>query len=249
MLFNLVNLPYWIFIAIGIALLLMIILAGGEEDDIDVDADVDVDVDVEGGLLELNGSDDFDGDTDVGVEGEQSFRPIQILSWLGIGRAPLMLLLAIDFSIWGLSGWTFNLLLGSFTGKMPVRLFGLGGVVMFTSLVIALWVGSLASIPLSKIFASFGEDVSGDRFIGCIGTVCSKNVPYLTDGRLGQANVSDLANNSVTVSVSLPQWATVVPHHGQEILIIERQEYSYIVIAKDSSDEDKWLSNTKLLKD
>jgi hypothetical protein len=249
MLFHIANLPYWIFIAIGVVLFLMVIVSGGEDEDIDADVSVDFDVEANSGILELSSDADFDGDTDIDADENVGFSGVQFLTWLGLGKSPLILLLAIDFSTWGLSGWTFNLIIGSLTGKIPVRLGGMGGIVMFSSLIIALWVGSLVSRPLGKIFAAFGEDVSSERFIGCVGTVSSKNVPYLVDGRVGQADVSDLAHNSVTITVSLPPWATVVPHHGQKILIIDQQQHSYIVIAKDSSDEDKWLSNTSLTHD
>ena len=160
-----------------------------------------------------------------------------------------MILLGIDFSAWGVAGWTLNTILGSLTGTIPYRFFGLGGLVFLVSLFIGLWVGKLLSYPIGQIFSSFGEDVKSERLIGCVGTVTSKTIPYSIEGKIGQADVYDTAGNLVTISISLPHWADVIPHNGQEILIIDRQEYSYVGISKDSSDEDKWINQTNLAKE
>lgn len=210
------NLPYWILLGIGVFLFIVVIFSGGGDDDLDVDADGDIDTDIEG-----------------------EFIPIEILGWLGIGKAPLILLLGIDFSTWGITGWMLNVGIGNMFGTIP-RGF-LAGVIMLTSFWSSLVVGKVLSYPLGKIFSDFGEDVSSDRLIGCVGKVVSKNLPYLTSGKIGQADVIDAAGNIVTISVSLPQWAQVIPHQRQEILIIEQHPDCYLAIAKDSSDEDKWL--------
>jgi len=94
------------------------------------------------------------------------------------------------------------------------------------------------------LFKTFSQDVSAERVIGCVGTVTSQKSPYLIHGKIGQAHVYDSTGNLLTLSVSLPDWATVIPHHNQEILIIDQSPhgYGYLPIAKDSSDEDKWLN-------
>ncbi len=238
MLFHSANLIYWVFLGIGIIFFLLIIVSGGGEDGGDIDVDVDGDVDFDSNILELDADVETDGGGETNQEGGS---PWQILSWFGVGKAPLVMLLAIDFSTWGMVGLILNTILGNLTGNIPDRFLGLGGLVLIISLGISLVTGSLLSIPIGKIFTAFSEDVSSERFIGCIGTTSSKTIPYLIEGKIGQADVYDTAGNLVTISVSLPHWATVIPHHGQRILIIERHEQSYIAISKDSSDEDKWL--------
>ncbi len=249
MLFALANLPYWIFLAIGVGLYLLVIFSGGGEEDVDVELDadleLDLDVNVDGGLPQLHAETDIETDLDS----DSGLNPLQFLSWIGFGKAPLMLLLAFDFSIWGATGWIINVIVGSITGQMPVRLFGLAGLVMLSSLIISLFLGSLISRPLGKIFASFGEDVRSDRVIGCVGTVTSKSLPYLIDGKIGQVDVYDLAGNLITVSTCLPQWANVIPRRGDRVLIIEQGNHSFLAIAKDSSDEDKWLNDSDSLRD
>jgi hypothetical protein len=227
MLFDSANLAYWIFLGIGILLFLSVILSGAEEDqEIDVNVDADVDADI-------------DADAEVDADGDITF--FTFLSWFGIGKAPLMLLLAIDFSTWGLSGWILNVFVGEFSGEIPTGI--LGAFILVGSFVFSLWMGKLLSIPIGKIFAGFGENIEGDRLVGCIGTVTSKTLPYLLEGRIGQVDVLDSERNLVTIEVSLPQWAKVIPHRGEEVLIIEQQKHCYLAIAKDSSDQDKWLNS------
>ena len=199
------------------------------DDDIELDADADVDVDV-------------DADADVDVDGEGEFNSLDLLGWLGFGKAPLILLLAIDFSLWGLSGWILNIIIGGLTGSVPSNFFGLGGLILLISLSFSLFTGSLIARPLGKIFASFGEDTSSDRLIGCVGNVASKQVPYEGKNIIAQADILDPANNLVTVAVCLPSWAKEIPLNGQEVLVIEQTEQYYLVIKNQGIDKEKWLS-------
>ncbi|MBC6418732.1 MAG: DUF1449 family protein [Prochloron sp. SP5CPC1] len=221
MLFHPANIAYWIFLAIGVLLFLLVILSGGGDENLELEGDVDADIDTDGNFL-----------------------PLEILGWLGIGKAPLILLLAIDFSTWGVVGWLLNVVMGNLTGTIPQRFMGLGGVVFLSSLGLSLFLGSTISRPLGKIFADFGEDTSSDRLLGCVGVVTSKEVPYLIEGKIGQADVLDNSRNLVTITICLPQWAKVVPQRGEQVLIIDRTQNGYLVIAKDSTDEELWLDNS-----
>lgn len=221
MLFNSANLTYWIFLGIGIILFLFVIFSGGGEDQ-DIDPDVECDTD---------------------VDADAEFAPLMVLSWLGVGKTPILVLLAIDLSSWGLIGWILNVAFGNITGKIPTGLWA--GIIFIASFVISVWFGRLLSQPIGKLFADFGENASGDRLIGYTGTVTSKKLPYLREGRIGQVDVLDRSYNLVTIEVALPEWAKVIPHRGQKVLIIDQQKHSYLVISKDSSDEDKWLNSLK----
>ncbi len=246
MLLHPANLLYWVLIGVGVAFFLLIIISGGGDEGGDFDSDIDINVDSNGFSLDA----DVEADMGADISGDgDDVNPFQLLTWFGLGKAPLMILLGIDFSAWGVAGWTLNTILGSLTGTIPSQFLGLGGLVFFVSLFIGLWTGKLLSYPIGQIFSSFGEDVKSERLIGCVGTVTSKTIPYLIEGKIGQADVYDTAGNLVTISVSLPHWADVIPHHGQQILIIDHQEHSYIGISKDTSDEDKWINQTNFPKD
>ena len=242
MLFDPANLAYWIFLGMGIVLFLFVIVSGGGEDQ-DIDADADFDVDMDADLdadIDTDADLDTDADADADADADSNLSPLVILSWLGLGKTPILILLAIDLSTWGLIGWILNVSLGNLTGNIPTGV--LGGIIFMASFMMSIWLGRLISRPIGKIFAGFGEDASGDRLIGCVGVVISKKLPYLIDGRIGQVDVLDQARNLVTIEVALPEWAKVIPHRGEQVLIIDRQKHSYIVIRKDSSDEDKWLN-------
>ncbi len=248
MLFHSANLPYWLILFVGLACFSLVILSGDGDDDLDLTPGLEGGTDFELDATELDLDLDFD---DIGDEGELTTKgttsmPLQVLAFLGVGKVPLMILLGIDFSLWGTFGWLLNVVIGSLTGTLPSRFFGWAGVILLGSLAVSLWLGRLCSFPISQLFKTFSQDVTSERVIGAVGTVTSKKLPYLIDGRIGQAHVSDSAGNLLTVSVSLPDWATVIPHHNQQILIIDQSPkgYGYLAIAKESTDEDKWLTQS-----
>ncbi|MGJ5629045.1 DUF1449 domain-containing protein [Nostoc sp. CALU 1950] len=221
MLFSPANLPYWIFLGIGVLLFLFMIISGEGGQDIDADVDVDADLDA-------------DSNSELGFG--------QFLGWVGIGKAPLILLLATDLSLWGLLGWMLNVWI---SGNSNSNITGfIGSIILFGSLIISLLMGGLIARPIGKIFAEFSEDASSDRLIGCIGIVTSAYIPMENLGRIGQIDVLDTKRNLLTVSAVLPDWATIAPQRGEKVLIIEHKVQIYVVIAKDSPDEEHWLTNS-----
>lgn len=212
MLFNPANMPYWILLGMGILLFLFVIISGGGDDDIDLDSDIEFD---------LSGF---------------------ALSWMGIGKAPLILLLATDLSLWGLFGWMLNVWLGEIIDRVPSDIFSF--IVLILSLILSLFTGGLIARPIGKMFAEFGEDTSSDRLIGRHGTVSSATIPVEKRGRIGQVDIIDKSGNLVTINATIPEWATVIPRHGEKVIAIERQQDVYLAIAKDSPDVDRWLRVT-----
>ena len=240
MLFSLANLPYWIFLVAGVLLFLFVILSGGGDDDMDADGDLDFDAD---GDADIDVDADVQVDTPLGIDGDgDGFSPMEVLAWVGVGRTPLLLLLAIDLTLWGFVGWIFNVAIGEALESPPAGLISIG--IFSGSLAFSVIVGSLLSHPIGRIFASFGEDASGDRLVGCWGTVTSAFVPLEDSGKIGQADGKDAAHNLVTISAKLPTWATISLRHGAPILVIDHQRNYYLVIARNSPDQDRWMSNT-----
>ncbi|MDY6937808.1 MAG: DUF1449 family protein [Cyanobacteriota bacterium] len=218
MLFDLANLPYWICLGTGLLLFLLVIVGGS--DDFDADTDVDGDIDI-------------DGDGDV--------NPLAFLGWFGFGRVPLLLLLAIDFCLVGLSGWMLNVLVGELLGFIPGQLFGVNGLISIVAVAFSLVVGGAVTGPISALFATFGEDTRSDRLVGFTGTVTSSCVPKT---QIGQVDVFDADRNRVTVSATLPEWAMAIPQRGDEVVVIDRVDRTYIVIIRESPDFDRWMSVT-----
>ncbi|MDX2214046.1 MAG: DUF1449 family protein [Oculatellaceae cyanobacterium bins.114] len=221
----------------GVSLFLFVILAGGGDDNADLEADIDADLDADLTLDADGNPFDLDTDADGG-----DFNLSQLVAWLGIGRAPLVLLLATDLSLWGVLGWMINVFVGGILGNLLGGFVGI--VILLISLVGSLVLGGQIAKPIGKVFASFGEDVGGDRLIGCVGTVSTAQVPVTGQNRIGQVDVLDPARNRVTVNAVLPDWATITPQRGERVLVIERLDSAYLVIVKDSPDQDQWFHHT-----
>ncbi|MEO1131968.1 MAG: DUF1449 domain-containing protein, partial [Cyanobacteria bacterium J06639_1] len=220
---------YWILLVVGVALLLLAAGVGGGDDDLDIDADIDLDADI--------GADGLDAD----AEASGGFSSLAVLSWLGVGKTPLLLLLAIDLCAWGLLGWSFNTVLSAIWGTMPR--FPFDWMVLGLSFAIAISLGSTISRPIGKLFGTFGEDTSSDRLVGRSGTVVSNTIPVADSGRIGQVDVLDAANNLVTVSAVLPGWANDTPKRGDRAILIDRHERGYFVVSETGGDRDRWLSS------
>lgn len=216
MLFDSANIPYWVFLGMGVLLFLFVIVSGGGDDDVDIDTDIDTDVD-----FDLNGL---------------------FLGWIGIGKAPLILLLATDLSLWGLFGWMLNVWLGGILNQVPSG--GWNFIVLILSMFLSLFTGGLIARPVGKIFAEFGEDTSSDRLIGRNGTVSSATIPIEKQGRIGQVDVIDKSGNLVTINANVPEWGTVIPRHGEAVIVIDRQQDVYLAIASNSPDKNHWLRIT-----
>ncbi len=174
---------------------------------------------------------------ELDFETDGEFLPIEILGWFGLGKIPLLLLLATDLSLWGFLGWVLNVAL-----NLPGQ--PLATIVFFGSGAIAFVLGGFLTRPLGKIFiASFGEDASSDRLVGCIGTVSSSLIPKADSRKIGQVDAVDPARNLVTINAVVPNFATVIPQRGEEVLIIDYDSPIYIVVANDSIDRDRWLND------
>jgi len=214
MLLDITNLPYWMLLASGVLLFLFVIFSGSN-DDADLDAEADADFDLNIGGFSLSSA----------------------LGWLGIGKAPIGLLLAIDFSLWGLFGWMLNVILGA-PSNLPSE------AIMLVSGISAIAAGRLLARPIGRIFASFGEDASGGRLVGCIGTVSTARLPLSSEGKVGQIDVLDPARNLITVNAVLPSWAATIPQRGDKVLVIERDSQAYVVVVQDSPDQEHWFARS-----
>ena len=251
---------------------LVIVAGGGDDDvdadvdadfdaDFDVDVDADLDIDIDAGLDADVGFDgvtpgaDFDAVSSVNVDSEpvgigadadsdtgNGIAVSDILGWLGVGKAPIILLLALDLCLWGVLGWMTNVIVGGLLGRMLSNLLGLP--ILLGTMAIALTLGGQIARPIGKVFASFGESASADRLVGCVGTVSSARLHKVSAGKIAQVDVVDPAKNLVTINAVLPLWVKLQPKLGEKVLVIERSDkaYLYFVVAKDSADEEQWFS-------
>src|SRR5262245_40389472 len=116
------NLPYTGLVIVAVLLSLVQLMGlGGEpagEAEADVDADIDSDIDADADA-DANAEVDAeaDADADAAVSGSvDSPSALGVLASLGVGKAPLFVVLPMLLGAVGLLGWLFNAVASSFLG-------------------------------------------------------------------------------------------------------------------------------------
>jgi len=185
--------------------LLQLIGFGGFDSDIDMDADVDVDgAGVAGGLL----------------------------SFLGWGRLPFMILLVLFLMIFGLTGFAGQQFVQSLTGGLLSPVLAVTG-----ALLVALPVTGLLSKPLARILpgdettAVSIDDLTGRRAIIDIGTA--------KPGYPARAKVKDRHGHGHALMVE-PDNEDGIFITGEEVLLVRREGDIFKAIAIGTH----WLKET-----
>ena len=158
-------------------------LSGLGEVDVELELDIDVDADVEG---------DGDGESDAWLG---------VLAWLGVGRAPLMVLLTVGMLAFGTTGLLFRMLVGP-----------------LAALAIAFLVAPLATSVCGRVLARYMPTsqtyaLGRDALVGCAGTARlpvtrAFGVAQIIDesGTLHEVRcrVDDSANDGATIAKGTP---------------------------------------------
>lgn len=132
--------------------------------DVDIDADMDADVD---GDFDLDGDADADigsgGDTGLGASTALS----KLLGWLCVGRVPVLVLLVLFLTLFGILGLVMQGIVMSVTGlAMPAILASAGAFALTVPCVRIMASGLARLIPKDE-----SEAVSSGTFIGRIATI------------------------------------------------------------------------------
>jgi membrane protein implicated in regulation of membrane protease activity len=139
------NLPFTFLLGVGLllAVLQLIGLGGETEGEADAEADFDHEVELESEVdLDHELDSDLEGEAESDTDAEIDSANPSSLSWLaflGVGKAPLLVVFLILFGVIGLAGWVMNGLLQSLFGTYPSLAFI---VVLPVTVVIAGWVSS-----------------------------------------------------------------------------------------------------------
>lgn len=167
--------------------------------DLDIDADIDLDVDSDMG-------------SDVGADAGGI---ASALSWLGLGKVPLLIVLAAFLGAFGAIGMVLQ---NSFHG-----IFG-----NYLSVFIAAPVALVASLPVTRILSSgvakiFPKEetdaLSTDSFIGRIATIIRGEAH---SGNPAEAKLTDAKGTAQYILVE-PDEADVKFTAGEEILLVEKE--------------------------
>lgn len=153
--------------------------------DVDVDVDFDVDVDAE---LDAEADADADGDGDAESEGNAS---ASVLTFLGVGKAPLGVLMMAACFLFGFSGLAVDLtlehLLGSSVTWLAVSAAIAGLFTLGTTGAVGRALGRM--VPSKETYASTKTDL-----LGRAGTAA-----LATDARFGLATVTDAGGAQIKV--------------------------------------------------
>lgn len=187
----------------------------------DIDADIDVDVDVDAPSL------DHGGGVEIGQVHEVGFFT-RMLSWLRIGRVPILVLVVIFLLAFGLSGLVMQTLLYTTLGfRLPAS------IAVVPALAIA--------VPTLRVLGGLAENViprdessavSQDAFVGRIAVI---TLGTATAGSPAQGRLRDRYQQAHYVMIE-PDDESVELEQGAEVLIVRRDGSRYRAIPNPSAD-------------
>jgi membrane protein implicated in regulation of membrane protease activity len=189
--------------------------------DADVDADADADVDAEHDIDADHDVDaDHDADTDTDADGDsetaggQSSSILAALSWLGVGRVPLSIILMVLLLSWGAIGFAVNVICQPQVSQawraalfsLPLALIGSVAVTSGVSGLVVRYV------PLHESSARRRHEL-----LGCVGEAV-----FAIDESSGVVAVRDEDGNLFQVSGRVAQDAAPIPKGSRVKLVSYR---------------------------
>ena len=190
------NLPFSILLFICFILTaLQLFGLGGEQDsdaDMDADADLDGDTDFDHDL-DHDVDHDLDHDSDFHLDKGEALSALSLFAFIGLGKAPLFVVLIIFFGAMGILGWIGNSLVESLFTSYP-------GLALAPVGFISLLGSGLISSRVTRFIGRMLPPVSttathADALVGRRGTVLSPNV----DGKYGLVRLRDQGGTSINI--------------------------------------------------
>ena len=213
------NLPFTLMLMLGVVLagLQLLGLSHDGDADADVDADVDVGADIDADVdadVDVDADADIDVDHDLdtdidhdidhdlghdmehGADHDMSRDSLSGFSWLafiGIGKAPLMVVILIVLMTTGLLGWILNGIAVGILGFFP-------GLLLLGTFFVSLVAGSLVTSRVARLIGRALPPVSttatrAQGLVGKPGTVIS---PFV-DARYGMVHLRDDGGTLISV--------------------------------------------------
>src|SRR5512134_3576270 len=201
------NLPFTLMLGLGLVLAGLQLLGLSHDGDthtdadtdVDADGDVDADADADADMdiavhhdLDHDIDHDIDHDVDHDLDHDvdhdinrDSFSGFSLLAFIGIGKAPLMVVILIVLMTTGLLGWILNGLAMGILGFFP-------GLLLLGTFLVSLVAGSLVTSRVTRFIGRALPPVSttatrAQALVGRPGTVIS---PFV-DGRYGMVHLRD----------------------------------------------------------
>ena len=184
------------------------------------------------GLLQLIGFGGFDSDIDMDGDVDGAGVAGGLLSFLGWGRLPFMILLVLFLMIFGMTGFAGQQFVQSLSGRLLSPFLAVTG-----ALLVALPVTGLLSKPLARILpgdettAVSIDDLTGRRAIIDIGTA--------KPGYPARAKVKDRHGHGHALMVE-PDNEDGIFVTGEEVLLVRREGDIFKAVAVGT----RWLNET-----
>jgi len=186
--------------------------------DVDLDHDVDIDVDHDVGIEHSVGH-------EIGAHEPGAF--LRALSFLGVGRVPISIIIVSFCFIWGFVGWVCNSIFSS------TYLPGFGFV--WISLIIAMFLSvsftKLVARVMSKIMPSTETyAISESEFVGRIAETVTG-----VDENFGQANINDKLGNLHTLSCRVRAGEKPIPRGTEVVLMYYKRADRIFFVSSEKS--------------
>lgn len=225
------NLPFTIML--GLCVLASVLQLIGLDHDADVDADVDADFDFD---ADVDADVDIDADADLDADGDVDADDIPgalaLLAFLGVGKAPLLVVMVILLGSIGAIGWTLNSVVQSaFDNNYPA--WGLTAVFPL-ALIAGSFISSRTARAIGRALPSVSTTATAAvGLIGRRGTVISPRV----DEKYGLVRVRDDGGTLINV-FAISHNAETISGHSEVALVdydAEKKLYTVAPIQPKSS--------------
>jgi len=235
------NLPFTIMLVLGVVFASLQLLGLSQDQDTDADADVDVDGDVDADVdadMDVAVHHDFDHDIDHDIDHEidhdldhdvdhdishDSISGFSWLAFIGIGKAPLMVVVLIVLMTTGLLGWFLNGLAVGVLGFFP-------GLLLLLTLMVSLVVGSLITSRVTRFIGRTLPPISttatrAQALVGRPGTVIS---PFI-DSRYGMVHLRDDGGTLISIFVTTEDEQPITRGESVILLSYDAAQRRYLV--------------------
>lgn len=203
------NLPFTVLLGLGLVVAALQLIGLGGDDDSDAalhEGDMDQDVDVDHGV------DHADHDADSDADGDGEGDNFSLLSFIGVGKVPMLVVFLILFVTVGLLGWLLNGVIQSVIGSFP-------GLLILLTLPVATVSGAVFTSRVARLIGNLVPPLTttasrAQALVGMTGTVTS---PYV-DHVYGQVHLRDLGSTLISV-FAITEDGEAIPR-GEKVLLV-----------------------------
>ena len=220
------NLPFTLALVAFLGLSALQFIGLDQDHDVEADADADVDLDVDHDLdldhdleldhdMDLDHDADLDHDLDHDVAHDLASAPTWIgaLAFLGVGHAPVTMILLVLVGCFGLLGWIMNALI---VDVLPIYPGWALALVLVVDLLLALWFTSRVARFIGRALPAFASTATSTaHLVARRGRVTSAQV----DNSYGQVKVRDPGGTLITVFAVVDPGKPPLPRDTEVFLV------------------------------